>query len=212
MTTARTATSPTIDDYLDQLASSAPAPGGGSVAGVTAALSAALGQMVCNLSIKNDADAPSPLRAARERLAELHKRSLAASRADESAFTGYLDARKLPKNTSEEKAHRRRAMQQAITTAATVPLELSEFAIAILAELPVVIENGTEHVLSDAEIATILGQAGAQAALVNVRVNLPLIKDEAVRTELEARCHAAARAIIQRHANAASALKRRAAL
>lgn len=178
----------TIGEYLDQLASSAPAPGGGSVAGLVGALAAGLGQMVVSLTAKNEPESPlteqfATLGAARAAL-------LAAAAADERAYSAYIESARMPKTTGEEKERRRNAMQAALTNAASVPLMLAEAACNMLEELAPVIREGTPHALSDAEMAIILAQTTVSTGLVNVRVNIPLIKDQARARSLASRAAA----------------------
>ena len=168
----------TIGEYLDRLGSSHPDPGGGSVAGLVGAMGAALGQMV--ISLTRDNAGLASLRAQLQ--AELDS-LLAASAADERAYGRYVSATKMPKGTSEEKSARRAAMQAALVTSANVPLGLAATANQVLLLLEPVVEQGTSHALSDAEIAINLTDAAAQAALANVRINIPLIR-EAVTAEV----------------------------
>ncbi len=167
----------TIGAYLEKLSSSDPAPGGGSVAGLVGALAAGLGQMVVSLTLKGGNHAP--LADHVETLGAARASLLAAAAADERAYSAYVDATRLPKSTDGERAQRRTAMQSAIVHAASVPLILAEAACGLLEELGPVVRHGTAHALSDAEMAMILAHASVTAGLVNVRVNLPLIKDEA---------------------------------
>lgn len=180
----------TIGGYLDSLGSSEPAPGGGSVAGLVGALAAGLGQMVLSLTLKGDAN--PALDAQAETLKGVRQALLAAAAADERAYGGYVEATRLPKASDEEKAHRRGAMQAAIVNAANIPLMLAEAACGLLEELEPVVRQGTAHALSDAEIAMMLAHASVKAALVTVRVNLPLVKDEAKAHALANRASAVA--------------------
>lgn len=175
----------TIGAYLEKLSSSDPAPGGGSVAGLVGALAAGLGQMVVSLTLKGGnhallAEHVETLEAARASL-------LAAAVADERAYSAYVDATRMPKSTDSDKAARRAAMQAAIVHAASVPLILAEAACGLLEELGPVVQHGTAHALSDAEMAVILADTSVSAGLVNVRVNIPLIKDEAKARALTSR-------------------------
>lgn len=166
----------TIGTYLDTLASSAPTPGGGSVAGLVGALAAALGQMVISLTDRGSNPHPElgPLDDALRR----HRDAcLIAAEEDERAYAGYVAATKLPKASTEEKATRRRSMQDALITAAETPLELARTSLDLLDRLRAVIETGSSHVLSDADIAATLAHTSVTTALVNVRVNIPMIKD-----------------------------------
>jgi len=166
----------TIGDYLDALASSEPAPGGGSVAGLVGALSAALGQMVISLTDRRSDPHPE-LDTLRDALERHRDACLAASLVDERAYSGYVAATQKPKSTKEEKAARRDARQAALIDSANAPLGLAGTSLELLGDLEMVIEHGSSHVLSDADIATTLAHASVTVGLVNVRVNIPLIKD-----------------------------------
>lgn len=175
MTALPSLTDRTIGEYLGTLGSSAPAPGGGSVAGLIGALAAALGQMVANVSAKGS---DSPAFAAQ--VAMLQSRLdafVAGAEADESAYGGYVAATSLPKTTPEEKAIRRQMLQEALHASARAPLGIVETATLLLEDLVSVIESGAMNILSDAEIAIALAEAAVVAGLVNVRINLPMIKN-----------------------------------
>lgn len=170
----------TIGSYLDALASSEPAPGGGSVAGLVGALAAGLGEMV--VSLTRDAD-PSVTDAA-SRLADLRASALASGAADELAYGGYIKASKMPRSTDEEKARRRATMQDALQEAAAVPIELARTATLILEQLDPIIRHGNKYVISDGAAAISLCLATVDICMINVNSNLPLIKDTQVAESL----------------------------
>jgi formiminotetrahydrofolate cyclodeaminase len=175
----------TIGDYLDTLASEAPAPGGGSVAGLTGALAASLGRMVIRLSTRREA---SPeMSAMLDPLERASSALLESARRDESAYANYVEASRMPRKNDEEKVARRRAMQAAIVHATEVPLATAEGAVDVLECLVPVASLGTTHALSDVEIGAMLAHVSMKAALLNVHINLPMIKDESVARDLGAR-------------------------
>lgn len=163
-----------IGEYLEKLASKSPTPGGGSVAGLVAALAMSLGRMVISLS-----ESSTELDHAEAALNEAQVKSLAGGNADERAYGGYIAASNLPRSTSEEKAFRRQQMQTALLNSAEVPLALAEQVRALQPVLLRTAELGNPHVVSDARIGLILADAAIAACLINVRINLPLIKDQA---------------------------------
>jgi len=175
----------TIGDYLDALASSAPAPGGGSVAGVVGGLAMCLGRMVVSLSPESET-----LRASSARLEEATAQCIVASGDDERAYGGYVAASKLPKSTPEEKKARRVAMQAALHDAAETPMRLAELLTAMKAEIRVIAELGSSHVVSDAAAALLLADAAIGICRNNVEVNLPYLKDAVFVDELKARLQA----------------------
>jgi formiminotetrahydrofolate cyclodeaminase len=172
----------TIREYLEQLVSSAPTPGGGSAAGVIAALAISLGRMVISLSETTPelADADATLKQAGVEAIDL-------SDADERAYGGYIAATRLPKATPEEKTVRRQALQRALQDSAETPMRLAELIASIRPTLTRIAELCNPHVVSDAAIAQLLADAAIQASLVNVRVNLPMIKDTDLVSTFESR-------------------------
>ncbi|HWV34633.1 MAG TPA: cyclodeaminase/cyclohydrolase family protein [Thermomicrobiales bacterium] len=174
----------TIGYYLDTLGSAAPAPGGGSVTGVMGALAAALGQMVLNVTMKGATD--PGLESQVSGLGERMREFISGAEADEAAYGGYVAATQLPKGTTEEKATRRAALQEALHASARAPLAVAINATGLLADLVSVIERGATNILSDAEIAILLAEATVSASLINLRINLPLIRDASVAAALAA--------------------------
>lgn len=163
----------TIGDYLDTLASSAPAPGGGSVAGLIGALSAALGEMVISLT----RDTEPSLEEAAGKLRALRSSAMASSAADEMAYSSFVAATRMSKETGEDKARRTATMQEALEEAAAVPLELAGTAIQLLEHFQPIVRLGSKHVLSDVATAITLAVACVDCSLINVRVNLPMMKN-----------------------------------
>lgn len=169
-----------IGDYLEALASSQPAPGGGSVAGLVGALAAGLGEMVVSLTRDADAD----LLEAAETLSDLRASALASGAADEQAYGGYVEASKLPKETDQQKEVRKATMQEALQEAAAVPLELALTAGRILEALGPIVRHGNKNILGDASVAIILALACVDASMVNIGLNVPRIKDDEVVTSI----------------------------
>jgi formiminotetrahydrofolate cyclodeaminase len=181
-----------IGTYLDALASEQPAPGGGSAAGIVAALAAALAEMVVNLT----KDASEDLTTARASLVELRTRALECARDDELAYGYYIETLQMPKSTDEEKQARRIAMAAAAEQSARVPLALAIVAIEIINALDLVIHEGNPMVLSDANAAIVLAQATVDISEINVRSNLPFIKDEVLAGDIKESIEAAGEMIV----------------
>lgn len=177
-----------LQEFAAITASDAPAPGGGSIAATAALFAAALGQMVIRLSAGKKfflAYEPARQEALMAQLAPLekaHQRLLALIDEDTEAFAAYMAAMKLPKETDEQKAERQKAMQAAAVRSMEIPMETAEQAVAVLRLLPLVANDGNPNAVTDAGSAALMARAATEAALWNVRVNLPSIKDEAIRT------------------------------
>ncbi|HEV2527282.1 MAG TPA: cyclodeaminase/cyclohydrolase family protein [Thermomicrobiales bacterium] len=172
----------TLHGYIAEVASSAPAPGGGSVAGVVGALAASLGSMVANMTIarkKDPSTIPPELPAAVANLSDAMTRLLDLSRQDELAYSGYISATRLPKETEADRSIRHAAQQDALRVAADVPLATAEICRTVLIELTPVAQLGTRHALADCSVGAWLATAAAHAALINVRTNATIMDDPA---------------------------------
>jgi formiminotetrahydrofolate cyclodeaminase len=179
-----------IKMFLDEVASSSPAPGGGSVAALSGALGAALTSMVCNLT-----KAKQGYESVQDEIAEVLEKSEGLRKdlidlidKDTDAFNEVMKALKMPKETEDQKEERRNAMQTAFKQAAEVPLETARKCVQILDVAQIVAEKGNKNSISDAAVSALMAQTGVQAAMLNVRINLTSIKDtkyvQQVTTEL----------------------------
>jgi len=191
---AKTLLDRALGDYLDMVASDAPAPGGGSVAGVVAALAAALGAMACRLSGERDIDGerrlPPALVDALARLDEARGGATRLAALDERAYAAYRAAASMPRDDDAQRAARRRAMHDALVEATDVPLALVAASLAILEALAPVIRLGKPSVRADADLAVLLATAAARGALLNVRGNAGLLRDVAAADGYRAKADA----------------------
>jgi formiminotetrahydrofolate cyclodeaminase len=169
-----------VTNFLDELASSAPAPGGGSVAALSGALGAALVSMVCNLTLgkKGYEDVQGDIQdllakseALRHELADLLEDDVAA-------YTGYSQAAKMPRETDEQKAERAEAMQAALKTATDVPLRIADAAVKVMDLCMPAAEKGNKWAVSDAGVAVLMAEGALRSAALNVLINLGSLKDK----------------------------------
>jgi formiminotetrahydrofolate cyclodeaminase len=179
----------TIAAYLDKLAGPEPEPGGGSVAALVGALAAGLVTMVTSLTRGKEkfaaveADMGEIEKAAetlRARLGEFVS-------LDAQAYRKVAVAMKMPRDTEEQKRERVVVLQAALKGAADVPLRIAEAAAAVARLTLPAAEKGNPHAVSDAGVAVVLAEAAAQAAALNVKINLAWIEDEAFNREAWAR-------------------------
>jgi len=169
-----------ISEFIEELSSDSPAPGGGSVAALSGALSAALSSMVCNLTIGKEKykDVEYDMENILERLQNIRKRLLEIIDEDTEAFNQVMDAFKLPKNTEEEKKVRKEKIQEALKKAALVPLETARLCAEIIEISKEVAEKGNKNSITDAGVSMIMADAGLKSAILNVKINLKSIEDE----------------------------------
>jgi methenyltetrahydrofolate cyclohydrolase len=173
----------TVGRWLDQLGSAAPTPGGGGVAALSAATAAGLVEMVANLSTGRGGDDAAVHRVI-ERATELRYRAAGLADADATAFGAVMDSYKLPRGDDAEKAARRTAMDGALAGAARVPLDVAAVAAEVLDLARDLLPHANPNVLSDIAVAAATARAAVDSSVVNVEVNLALLKDAAVKDEL----------------------------
>ena len=175
--------------FLDELASSAPAPGGGSAAALSGALGAALVSMVCNLTLgkKKYADVQEDIEALLEKSEALRKELTDLLEEDVKAYTAYSKAAKMPRQTEEQKAERSKAMQAALKGATDVPLRIAEAAVKVMYLCRPAAEKGNVWAVSDAGVAVLLAEAALRSAALNVLINLGSLKDEEFVAEKRAK-------------------------
>ncbi len=178
--------------FLEDLAGSAPAPGGGGAAALVGAAGAALGNMVGSLTVgkKKYAAVEADILILNRRAAALRKRLEGLVQADADAFTPLAAAYKLPKETPEQQAHKAAVLEAALEEACAVPLEIMSACcegIALAAEYA---EKGSVMAVSDAGCAALFCKAALQAAGLNVSINTRLMADNARAAALNAQADA----------------------
>ena len=178
--------------FLEDLAGSAPAPGGGGAAALVGAAGAALGNMVGSLTVgkKKYAAVEADILILNRRAAALRKRLEVLVQADADAFTPLAAAYKLPKETPEQQADKAAVLEAALEGACAVPLEIMSACcegIALAAEYA---EKGSVMAVSDAGCAALFCKAALQAAGLNVSINTRLMADNARAAALNAQADA----------------------
>lgn len=177
-----------IDTFLDELASGAPTPGGGSVAAVTGAMAAGLISMVCALTIgkKQFADFEDEARAIQKRAEELRREFQNLAQDDIEVFSRLAAAYKLPRTTDADAASRRAAIQMVTRHATEVPLRVARAATMLLPFCTTLANRCGRLVVSDVGVAAALVRATVQSALLNVEINLTSLEDQIYVREVRA--------------------------
>ena len=169
----------TLPEYLTQLASEWPTPGGGSAATMVAAAGAALVSMVgriCAINPKYAAQKPLALELV-GRADELREDFLRARERDEAAFDRVVAASAMPKNTESEKETRRRALELALHHAAAEPLASAEMALEVLRLAAMSLQIPNKNLASDVGCAAEFAASALNACAYNVRINHRFMHD-----------------------------------
>lgn len=169
-----------INEFLEDLGSSSPTPGGGSASALCASIASRLTQMVASLTIGR----PRFEKVQEEMIQAVEKGKILSGKfldlamKDSEAYDLFMKALSLPKDDEQEKARRKNSMQEALKRSTLVPLQTLELAKELVANSLVVAEKGNPNAITDAGVSALLADAAARGAAMNVKINLASIEDE----------------------------------
>ena len=166
------------DSFYDEVASSSPAPGGGSVAASAGALSAALTAMVCRLTAgkKQYADVKDELSDIRDKCDPLKNELAELIDTDKEAFNKVMEAFKTKDDAIIDEANK---------YASSVPLTVMKKALEVLKMAEIVAAKGNENSITDTGVAGLMGLAALEGAGYNVKINLTSITDRAFADKMK---------------------------
>ena len=178
--------SKTLENYLEELSSNSPTPGGGNVSALCGVLASSLGTMVCNLTIgkKKYADVENELTVIKNKLALIKENFRQLAKKDNEAFDKVMLAFKMPKETEEQKAERAKAIESATIDAAMVPAEVVSAGKEILPLLETIVTKGNQNSLSDAGVAVSLTRTAVEGAFLNIAINCSSLSNQTIANEI----------------------------
>jgi formiminotetrahydrofolate cyclodeaminase len=170
-----------LDTFLDELASAAPTPGGGSAAAIMGAMGAALVSMVCNVTIgKKGHEAVEPdMKSVRDASETLRMRLTAMVAEDVAAFDALMAAYRLPKVSEEDRSRRAATIQSSLLAATETPLACARACAEVVALSKRAAEKGYAGVISDAGVGVLAANTALRSAALNVYINAPSLHDRA---------------------------------
>lgn len=179
-------TEKTIDNYLAELSSNSPTPGGGNVSAFCGALASSLGTMVCNLTIgkKKYADVEAEIAEIKNKLETYIKKFTELAANDNLAFDKVMSAFKLPKETEAEKEIRSAKIEEATINAAKVPADVIKNCSEIIPLIDIAASKGNHNSVSDTGVAALLLSTAAQGAFLNVLINCSGLKTNTEANQL----------------------------
>lgn len=168
-----------ISEFLNELAGSSPAPGGGSVSALAGALGSALISMVSSLTIgkKKYAEVEGEMKDVLVESEKLRAKLTSLVDKDTDAFNLVMSAFGMPKETDDQKNARTAAIESATKEATMVPLDVMHVCLDAVALSETVARKGNTNALSDAGVSALLLRAGCRGAYYNVKINLSSLED-----------------------------------
>lgn len=179
-------------DFLEELSSARPVPGGGGACATVGAFASALGMMVANLTVgkKKFADVEEEVAQVRDELACLRDQLTALTDKDAEAFEPLAKAYGLPKETEEQRREKERILEDALFAASVVPMDMMETVLKAMRLLKVLGEKGSRIAISDVGVGILFAHAALEGASLNVFINTNLMKNQDRAKELNHRADA----------------------
>ena len=176
-------------EFVDLLASDAPAPGGGSAAALEGALGAALTAMVCGLTVgkKKYAEFQELAEEAQKKATDLKVRFVDVMDRDTEAFNVVSAAFGMPKETDEEKAARSAAIQKGLEGCTKTPFEMMELAAETLELTASILGKSNDSAASDLGVSALSLRAAVQGAWLNVLINIGSLKNKELAADYQAK-------------------------
>ncbi|MCI6693119.1 MULTISPECIES: cyclodeaminase/cyclohydrolase family protein [unclassified Clostridium] len=183
-----------VEDFLYELSSEAPSPGGGSTAALVLGLSASLNSMVYSLTIGKNAyerlkdeekEKMLTLQKEAKTLILLAQEFMEKDRED---FLGLMDTYKLPKSSDEEIKFRKDKIREFTIKAMDTPMKLAEECIRFYDNIEFAVRYGNKNLVSDAGVAASLLHSAIESAIINVKVNLNFLREEEFLDKIEEKC------------------------
>jgi methenyltetrahydrofolate cyclohydrolase len=173
-----------ITQFIDEVDSKSPAPGGGSVSALYATLGIALMRMVGHLTIDKkkfkalDEDIQKTFVSKLNELLELKDAIIKLIDEDTKAFNEIMNAYGLPKTTDAEASFRNNAIIKATQQAIIVPQTIANLSLRAIEDMDVIISYGNQMAISDVGVGVLGLCAAIEGACLNVLINLPGLEDE----------------------------------
>ncbi len=177
-------------DFVKEVDSAKPAPGGGSASAIASALGMALSRMVGHLTIPKkkfkalDDYIQDDFIEIHERLKDGQRRAMELVDEDTLAFNEIMKAFKMPKETEEAKRKRKAAIEKATYKATEVPLEIARLSYETLSKLSHTAAYANKNAISDVGVSALLLHSALEGAILNVNINLPGIQDEKYKQKI----------------------------
>ena len=181
----------TCEQFVNELASSAPAPGGGGAAALCGAIGVSLGNMVGELTVgkKKYADVEEEMKALMAECTELKEEFLGLVDEDAECFEPLMAAYALPKGTPEEIQAREAAIEENLNVACSSPLKIMKACCRAIDVIVKFAERGSLAVISDAGCGMAMCRAALEAASLNIFINTKAMKDRAQAEEINAKAN-----------------------
>lgn len=184
-----------INQFIEELSSDDPSPGGGSTAALVSALASSLNSMVYSLTVdkksfdKLDNDKKEKMLFFQKQAYKFTEISQEFMEKDRQEFVELMAAFKLSKETEEEKITRNKKIKEHTIKAMNVPLNLARESLRFYDNIEFAIKFGNKNLISDAGVAAILLNSAIESAIMNVKINLNSLRNEEFFYVIDKECN-----------------------
>jgi formiminotetrahydrofolate cyclodeaminase len=184
-----------VNDFVNEVDSKSPAPGGGSVSALSSSLGVALASMVGHLSMDKKAfSALDPIiqlefKDTHQDLIMLKQEIIQLVDKDTEAFNLIMKAYQLPKETEEQKLIRKQKIQEGTHEAILIPVKVASLSLSALTHLDIILKYGNKNTISDLGVAVLALSTGIEGACLNILINLPGIDDQMIVKQYQAQAY-----------------------
>lgn len=185
----------TMNEFVNELSSDAPSPGGGSTAALVSVLASSLNSMVYSLTIGkkafeklNDSEKDKMIKL-KEEAEQFANKCQEFMEKDRKDFLNLMDSYKLPKENEKDITMRKEKIKENTIKAMKTPLNLAEECIKFYENIEFAIKCGNKNLISDAGVAAILLHSAIESSIINVKVNLNFLRDDDIFNEVEIKCN-----------------------
>lgn len=168
------------DSFVERLASSSPAPGGGAASAMVSIVASSLNQMVAALTEgkKKYEQYQEEMKSILDKSRKVEEELRNLMKEDEDAFNKIIEAMRMPKENDNEKESRRNAIQEATRGAIRAPWKIAAASREVLELSKKVAEHGNRNAITDAACSALFAYSAIEGALYNVKINLSSVRDE----------------------------------
>lgn len=183
-----------VIDFVSEVDSNSPAPGGGSVAALASTVGVSLSRMMAHLSFGKkkfealDEETKTSFGEVFEKLGEIRAELDTLVDKDTESFNEFMKALKLPKETFKEKIMRKEAIEKATKFSIEVPYKTANLSLEAMRLLEVLIDNGNQNAITDVGVGTLMICTGLEGAILNVKVNLGGLEDVTLKEKYSGDC------------------------
>jgi methenyltetrahydrofolate cyclohydrolase len=168
-----------IQTYCEKLGSTSPAPGGGSACGLILSMGASAAEKAMRFSFEEQDNDFT------RKVVLIRLNGLKLSDEDQIQFENWANARKLQKDTDEQKKYRNEKVNYYASECAKVPYNIGKNAVDLLNVIEMFLPKCSKWLISDAAVGASFALASLESSIFNIKINLPYVKDEDLKNELK---------------------------